>query len=334
MKKALIITLLLALLLCSLSSCSYYHEFDQETVTINRDNFSRYMYVSGPKSKVEFNLAQDRFEYTLSIQPERSYIGQVSEENLFLNCIVTLRLTVNEQSQDVTIQIDNNGSSQQLTYFFENLNATYTFNTSCEIVSASGQVISKNSLSKGRPYITYFGENKGAILNYWDSTGWELEYINPRKVFYISNIVYTKSGNPIYYDGYRFLNNTSSIKWTDVEVLIFDGNFNVKSSIGGGNPTFNENDFIVIGNNKQYSFNIKDTFPNLKVVYIKNTFNDEYLFESEQRYLPLFALPEHGVTFYVDDGVSSGLCYLLQKSSFVNGIYPASEFDISQYIER
>ena len=119
----------------------------------------------------------------------------------------------------------------------------------------------------------------------------------------------------MFYDGAGFLSGGEGLK--GVNTVIFDGEYNAK---------YFDKDTIGWGGYITGKYDIKSTFPNIKNIYIRDLYNIEALAES----YTVLLLPESGVNFYIGNGREE-FAKFLEKSNFVNGVYPIEEFNIIPY---
>ena len=330
-----IVSTLLTLVACSTERK---FEYDQITVPLTKSNVTEYIQFLTTEEEYQAPYAMNSFTYEISATPKPHFFWE-NEAKLddisYYNCKITLRITVNEKTRDVELTLDENGNSETVDVNFSDLKDAYVFNTSYSIISASGNIrdgMNNSFTEKGffgdthyKGYVTWFGEHRGAALEGDLDGEWTLEYVNPRKVFYISDCVYTKSGYPVLYEGRGLFSSMPPRK--TVEVIIFDGEYNIDKTCfadeGNDYPTTTPGGYIILPH--ENILNLKDSFPNLHTVYIRNVVNDANV-DSDM----IINLPESGVTFYVDANATN-LRKLLENTSFVNGIYSPDDFDITPY---
>ena len=330
MKKKILVVLALIILASFLVGCdeveNEYFQYDEDAITITEKNIDDYFEWKTPEKKVSYSIAKNTFDYSIKLIKKDK-----ANDRVFSNGQITFKVMVNEKEDKISFDLNeiNEQSTITKTVYFTDLKTTYNFNTSCTLFSASGGAIN------GRPpraqrqekkflgtrtineigYIKYFGKYRSAVFYGQSNVSWNLSYLNPRDVFYVSNRIYTKSGQYVFYDGAGFLSGGEGLK--GVNTVIFDGEYNAK---------YFDKDTIGWGGYITGKYDIKSTFPNIKNIYIRDLYNIEALAES----YTVLLLPESGVNFYIGNGREE-FAKFLEKSNFVNGVYPIEEFNIIPY---
>ena len=239
-----------------------------------------------------------------------SFSGTVTrlKADIFDNCSLTFEITVNNTKVLKTLNLNSDGTAS-FEYSIK-IAPAYKTKLSYKIVEAQGTVIKQAS---GYDEIEFngltftYGENYAYLANTVTK-----KQARRLKVIYVKDYMYAPEGTRLGFVGSNVFNlvargifKPSPLK--KVETIIFDGDFLIEN----------------IGYADGFK-NIKQSYPNLKNIVIKNLKTKE----TEKNYA--ISLPESGVNFYVNDETGF-FTELLSRTYFVNGVYSFDEFDIEKY---
>lgn len=307
MKKLICILLCIVTILPIVSCGTPKHEYDPGFFEINSSNYGRYFKVNIESGESTLNPARDNYYIRYSISSK--------EDLIYQECRFVIRFKVNESVIEKIIKLDQDGSaSGGVTVTFD---ISYEVVYGYEIIDVYGTVFDEGrGIENG--YVKYNNIRYEYYSNLFNEY-WEPVYKakNNTKVLYFTDKIYTKSGAPvpigclsIFRSGY---NGFWSVKpLNKVETIIYDG-------------TILNSDL-----DDMYWAQVYKVMPNLKTVYIKNIVDD---LEEDEKKVFKVSLPQSGVDFYLG-GEDDYMRRALGDAQFVNGIYPASDFDIDSLKKR
>ena len=339
-KRLLAVTLLLCLLVICFVGCTKdpglylapgHYSFDAKSVKFWGGEFE-WHYNSFEPGYQEHGSAQS------SVNLEGSIECSKIENTYFENCEIDVKIKINKEEYYETIELDSNGRGNL--YFYTTIEPTYETNISCKIVDARGIVsvgLYEDSYIKYNNFFCRIGidektqewvaniQSHTPDLNLQDYRDYDGKFVNMEKakislfkswgmkVVYFDDYIDVGTGRvkfrPKSLDSYYHSINTTKI-------LIFDGDF------------YLEDFFYTKGLDRLVSLNLREIFPKLETVVIKNmTQQDECLILEET-----FDLPDSGVKFYINDNtVGKQFTSVLRNTNFVTGIYSFEEFDMDKY---
>lgn len=316
-EKMKVLKSIIAILLCfaavfSMISCERdkYHEYDPAYYEINQSNYKKYFDLSINTETRVFDQAQEYHWISVDIKGKK--------DGGYLDCEITIEFTTNESTKTQTFKPNEEGATGATVEVYFDM--TYELEVDYKVISVSGVYFDVGYEYEDKwlvaeyEYIKY-NNIRYEILSNWLTGSEKVEHWHPiyknknnTKTLYFTDTIYTKSGFPVKYSGYRIFSSIDASKdeYTKVETFIFDGALTISDI------------------NDMSWDNVHNIFPNLKTVYIKNIVDDGANIACKMK------LPTSGVTFYIG-GDTERFEEYLSNVNFVNSINSAEQFNVNAY---